>query len=471
MTDLGNLVGIDSVLDQEGQIKWDEEKTKQAISYNRIGLWIALILYPVWSLLDYFLAPHSQYHLFLNLRFLCAGIMLVFAVLHLKWKFNPDWLAYPVVLTIGTDIAYKCNVVSHEILTPYMIQYCTLFVCSGMLHIWRTRNSLLVVAITLTSFIAFREMFQKHTYPEVLSNGGLIIITVFIVYVFLIKTRVMLMKKAFTARYRLSIALDEVKDKNTIIEKKNLQIVDSINYGKRIQHAFLPETKELQCAFGEHLLMYRPKNVVSGDFYWFAETEQKKYFAVVDCTGHGVPGAFMSIIGASLLNQLVREKKLTEPNDILDHMREHLRVLLKQDSNDVRDGMEIGLISIDKTSKALHYAGARIMLFIVNNNEIQDIEPDKQPIGGIDYKGFTKYTNHIITLQEKSVLFMTSDGYPDQFNDENKKYGKKKTKELFLEIAKKNPKDGCHFINTTFDEWRGRQDQIDDVLVAGFWID
>lgn len=470
MTELANIINVDTTLDNEGQKVWIEEKNKQAITYNGIGLWIALLAYPVWGLLDHFLASDEQYHLFLNQRIICAIIMFGFAITHLKWKFNTDWLAYPVVLTIGTDIAYKCNVVNHEILTPYMIQYCTLFVCSGMLHIWSIKNSLIVVVFTLAVFIGFREHYQLHSYPDILSNGGLIILTVLIVYVFLINTRLILMKKAFVARYKLNLTLNELQDKNQIIEKKNVQIVDSINYGKRIQHAFLPEPHTLQKAFNDHLIFYRPKNVVSGDFYWFAETESRYYFATADCTGHGVPGAFMSIIGATLLNQLVHEKKLINPNDILTHLRNELRVVLKQESNDVRDGMELGIISIEKDKSKLYYSGARIGLFMVVNGEIHDIIPDKQPIGGLDYKGFNNYTLHEIEVQKGTALFMTSDGYPDQFNDENKKMGKSKTKELFKKLAQLTPNEAAKHIEKSFDQWRGTQDQIDDVLVSGFWL-
>lgn len=458
--------------DSNANKMWWEEKIKQATWYNRLGLWIALILYPLWSLLDYMLAPDELLYSFFYARCFCAFIMLLFALVHLKFKFNPDFLAYPVVLTISADIAYKTNVVPTAMITPYMIQYCTLFVCSAMLHIWRIKNSVFTVIYTIVVMIVLKELVGQHSYSELLSNGGLIIITVLIVYVGLIETRLALMKKAFVASYNMNLALEEVSNKNAIIEKKNLQIIDSINYGKRIQNAFLPNSKELVKAIGEHLIFYRPKNVVSGDFYWFAEKENKIFFAVADCTGHGVPGAFMSIIGASLLNQLVHESELEKPAQILDNLRKNVKKLLKQESNDVRDGMEIGLICFDTDTRELQYSGARISLWLVDSNgRVTEIEADRQAIGGLDHPNFEKYINHKFKPEQGSVIFMSSDGYPDQFNFDNKKIGRKKTKELCVEFSKLNPKEAQNELINHFDKWKGDYDQIDDILLAGIWLD
>lgn len=456
----------------DGQRSWIEEKNKQAERYNGIGLWIALVLYPIWSVLDYLLAPNELFYSFFYARCICALVMLLFALTYLKWKFNTDWLAFPVVLTISADIAYKTNTVNDEIITPYMIQYCTLFVCAGMLHIWSLRNSILIAVYTISTMVFFKEYSGKHTYPQLLTNGGLIILTVLIVYVFLIETRLILMKKAFMANFNLNLAHEEVKQKNVIIEKKNLQIVDSINYGKRIQNAFLPNSFELKQAIGEHFIFYRPKNVVSGDFYWFAENDKKKFFAVADCTGHGVPGAFMSIIGASLLNQLVHENHIYDSNLILENLRIKIKQLLRQESNDVRDGIEIGIIVLDNETKEVDYSGARINLWIVKNgSQIIEIEADKQAIGGFDYPNFNAYKSHKLPLEKGDVIFMTSDGYPDQFNLLNKKIGKKKTKEICIESANLFPSQAGEKIISHFDNWKGNYDQIDDILIAGIWYD
>lgn len=456
----------------ESQSSWILEKNKLALKFNRIGLWIALILYPAWSILDYILAPSNLFYPFFYARCLCACIMLGFALAHLKWKFNPDWLAYPVVLTISTDIAFKTNTVNSDIITPYMMQYCTLFLCSAMLHIWKIKNSIFIVCYSLITMVIFKELIHQHTYAQILTNGGLIIITILIVYVFAIETRLSLMKKAFVASFNMNLAFDEVNKKNVIIEKKNIQIVDSINYGKRIQNAFLPNPDELSNAIGEHAIFYRPKNVVSGDFYWFAENKNKIFFAVADCTGHGVPGAFMSIIGASLLNQLVHESDLSKTNEILDGLRTNLKKLLKQNSNDVRDGLEIGLICFDIANKELEFSGARICLWIVDKDKnITEFEADKQAIGGIDYPNFRNFNIQKIKHNQGDVIFMTSDGYPDQFNTSNKKIGKRKTKELCLEYSNLNPKEAQNRIIEHFDAWKGTHDQIDDILIAGIWTD
>lgn len=206
--------------DSKSQQSWIEEKGKQSRKYNGIALWIALVLYPLWSLLDYLLASTDLFFPFAYARCVCAAIMLVFALIHLKWKFNTDWLAYPVVLTISTDIAFKTNYVQTDLITPYMIQYCTLFVCAGMLHIWKLKNSIFTLIYTLATFVFFKEFINHHTYPQLLTNGGLIILTVLIVYVFLIETRLALMKKAFLAKYNMNLALEEVNKKKYYYRKE-----------------------------------------------------------------------------------------------------------------------------------------------------------------------------------------------------------------------------------------------------------
>lgn len=460
-----------NTITQEELEAWHVKKTQQATLYNRIGLWIALVLYPIWSVLDVLIAPEELFSSFMYTRFVCGAVMLVFALAHLKFKFNPIWLAYPVVLTIGTDIAYMCNQVSSDLIMPYMMQYCTLFVCSGMLHIWSIRHSIIVVAITLFMMIFFKETSLTHTYGDLLSNGGLIVTTVLIVYVFLIATRTNLMKKAFLANFNLEKALKVVNDKNEIIVKKNEQISDSINYGLRIQQAILPSKTDLESFLGEHLLFYKPRNVVSGDFYWHAEKDNRRYFAVGDCTGHGVPGAFMSIIGASILNQTLHETASIKPEEIIGTLRFKLMKLLKQDSSTNSDGMEIGLLCFDCDEEKITFAGSRINLYQVKSNgDIIEHTADKQPIGGYGYKNFKGYTSQKITPEIDDVLFLTSDGLQDQYSADNKKFGKKRLRDLFCSLAKNNPIAAKDLLENNYSDWKGDSPQIDDIIVAGIWL-
>lgn len=180
----------------------------------------------------------------------------------------------------------------------------------------------------------------------------------------------------------------------------------------------------------------------------------------------------MSIIGASLLNQLVHENELENTNLILDNLRKNVKKLLKQESNDVRDGLEIGLICINTITKEIEFSGARISLWLINKDKnVTEIEADKQAIGGFDFPNFENYSSHKINTSDGDVIFMTSDGYPDQFNCENKKIGKKKTKELCLEYSNLHPNDAQRKIADHFDNWKGNHDQIDDILIAGIWMD
>ncbi len=303
---------------------------------------------------------------------------------------------------------------------------------------------------------------------------------------------------------------DEIEAKNSVletqkgrIEKQNLNILDSIRYAKRIQVATLPADDKISKFLDNAWVMYRPKDIVSGDFYWMEnfkdDKDEKVMVAAVDCTGHGVPGAFMSIIGFNGLNRVVREYRLNRPSDILDRLNEIITTTLNQQDakgEEIKDGMDISLCSLDKKSLILEYAGAHNSIYIIRkgneklevdgkmiNSELKEkgyslfeIKADKQPIGAFENR--KNFTNHIIKLLKDDLILLFTDGYADQFGGPNgKKFFYKPFKRLLLSVVDLPIEKQREIIETTFNEWISYPDsngdaheQIDDICVMGIRV-
>lgn len=264
----------------------------------------------------------------------------------------------------------------------------------------------------------------------------------------------------------------ELQSQKQIIETKNKEITDSINYAKRIQQAILPPDDIIYNSFNQSFVLYQPKDVVSGDFYGFFKKDDFILIAVADCTGHGVPGAFMSMIGHEQLSKIILEKGISKPSDILNELHVGIRKALKQDATgESRDGMDIALCKIYLTQKKLEYAGANRPLWIIRNNELIETKADKQPIGGLETDSRKLFTNHIVNLEEKDCIYLFTDGYADQFGgDKGKKFMVKNFERNLVEIQNENMKQQKQQIHEKFNTWKGKNEQVDDVLVIGIKI-
>ena len=283
-----------------------------------------------------------------------------------------------------------------------------------------------------------------------------------------------------TQKEILEIQVEErtskIVEQKTIIEKKNKDITDSIVYAKTIQETILP-TKELkQQLFPDSFILFKPKDIVSGDFYWFAEKNGRKLIAACDCTGHGVPGALMSMIGNNILNQIVNEKGITAPNEILNHLHKEIRTSLKQEKqNETKDGMDIALISFDNDLE-IEFAGAQRPLWIIRTVDINqshqliEVKGDKFEIGGLQSETERTFTNHKILLSKGDILYIFSDGFADQFGVTDKKLMTSRFKETLLNIRQKSMHEQEKFLDKFIEDWKGNGEQIDDILVIGIKI-
>ncbi|GIK69516.1 MAG: tetratricopeptide repeat protein [Bacteroidetes bacterium] len=260
-----------------------------------------------------------------------------------------------------------------------------------------------------------------------------------------------------------------LNDKNRLIEEKNKSITDSINYAKRIQSAILPSLKSVESVLPESFILYKPKDIVAGDFYWFEKNENSVLYAVADCTGHGVPGAMVSVVCNNALNRSVREFNLIEPGKILDKTRELVVQEFSKSDEDVKDGMDISICSLDASGKnqiTLKWAGANNPLWIVRDSKLIEFKPNKQPIGKTENP--IPFTTQLIQLNKNDIVYIFTDGFADQFGGENgKKFKAAQLKELLLSIHHKTPKEQESVLNAVFETWKGKNEQVDDVSIIG----
>ncbi|MBI4649323.1 MAG: SpoIIE family protein phosphatase [Bacteroidia bacterium] len=281
-------------------------------------------------------------------------------------------------------------------------------------------------------------------------------------------------EEIFIQRDEISAQRDKLSEQNSLLEEQKKEITDSINYAKRIQQAVLPTDEYAYSILGEHFILFKPKDIVSGDFYWGTLINEWLIVTVADCTGHGVPGAFMSMLGVSFLNEIVRKKEVTRACDVLNILREYIIEALQQKGKEgeQQDGMDIAFCAINSKTRVLQYAGAKNSLYIVskdNSNEIKEFKADKMPVG--IYMEMKPFTHNEICLNKDDIIYLSSDGYIDQFGGENrKKLLNKRFKEILLKVSKEPMNIQKEMLINEFENWKGEHEQIDDVTILGLKI-
>ncbi len=269
--------------------------------------------------------------------------------------------------------------------------------------------------------------------------------------------------------------ITESKKQQKIIEQKNKDITDSISYARKIQHAILPENKLIQKHIPNSFVLYMTKDIVSGDFYWFAHMDDFSIIAAIDCTGHGVPGAFMSLIGYNILNKIVNEQKIVDPKDILFELNNGVLETLYKNESESKDGMDIAICKINHKNNTIDYAGAMRPLWMVKQTDgepvLTEIKADKIPIGTKqqDRTETIAYTTHNIKVEKGDSFYIFTDGYADQFGGaKEKKYSTGKLKELILKNSALDFTKQGNNIKAEHLAWKGSHEQVDDILVIGF---
>jgi len=281
--------------------------------------------------------------------------------------------------------------------------------------------------------------------------------------------------RGYKNKEKTNLALEDknkiITEKNKIVEEQHKDITDSIKYAERIQTAILPPEKLWKEILPQSFVFYNPKDILSGDFYWIEETKTHVFLAAADCTGHGVPGALVSIVNYNLLNKAVLEKELTDPAQILDQVNIWLTHALHQTYNEasMRDGMDVALCAINKKTKMMKFSGAFNSGYVIKDNAIHELVADKKPVGAFMEDDITSFTSKEYQLTGKETVYLFTDGYADQFGGpKGKKFKYKNLQKLFLKNQPNNFDEQKLDIQKTFVDWKGDYEQTDDVLVIGF---
>ncbi len=301
------------------------------------------------------------------------------------------------------------------------------------------------------------------------------------------------MVKTNTTTAELKRALEEVELKNESLhvasrelELTNARLVDlrqqisadaasmvqNLEVAKQIQRALLPNAAAMGAAFVDHFILYRPRDVVSGDFYWLQQVSGRTIFAAIDCTGHGVPGAFMTMIAHSLLSQIILDRGVMEPGAILTELHKGIRRSLKQDRNDSRDGLDIALCVIDPRQKSLGFAGANLSLAYTHRGQLYELKPDKYSVGGVQHEQLRSFATSYVLYDPEHVFYIFSDGVYHQFGGPQKrKLSIARFSQMLVQTQRESLAEQRDLLLTTLDEWRGKLRQLDDWMVLGFRLD
>ncbi|MGV3630329.1 MAG: tetratricopeptide repeat protein [Bacteroidota bacterium] len=312
---------------------------------------------------------------------------------------------------------------------------------------------------------------EKKQLSIYFSLAGLLLVLVILVIIFRnnrIKARIN--KKLEEQNHLIEEQKAVVVEQHELLEEKNTEITDSIKYAKRIQGAILPPEQKWNTILPGSFVLNKPKDILSGDFYWIAESEEHIFVAAADCTGHGVPGALISIVNFNLLNKAVLERGLERPSEILDAVNTWLNESLNQasDESTIKDGMDIALISIHKKTGQILYSGANNPLYVFHGDELIEYKSDKFPVGAFLNENPQRFSTKEITVSAGDHIYLFSDGFADQFGGpEGKKYKYKQFKEILLAASKLPVQQQKDFLSEAHSNWCGSLEQTDDVLVIG----
>jgi len=289
---------------------------------------------------------------------------------------------------------------------------------------------------------------------------------------FLVQYRTKSLRKANQILIEKDIASREVEKQRLELAIKNKNIISSIQYAGKIQKALLPSDMMFKKLFPDSFILFKPKDIVSGDFYWVTERGNKVFVSVVDCTGHGVPGAFMSLIGFKILENIIKEQGIESPAEILNILSIGIENTFHRDEEDylLKDGMDLAFCVFDRDKKQIEYAGAFNPLYLIRDNKLIETRADRFSIGlKHQLNESNEYTNHFISIKKGDMIYMFSDGYPDQFGGPSgKKFMYRRFRHLLLTIHKLPLQEQKDSLEKSIEDWKGEEyDQVDDILVIG----
>lgn len=478
------------------ETKISDSVVKQAfyestVKFHVIATWVGLILNIVWFISDYFIIPEHVTD-FLAFRIAVSTISAAILIWRHLIGINIYSCMFILVAGISVQNAYMWSVMDIQHMQQHAFAYMVLFIGVGMLVLWEMKLSILLAIITIFSNVVFYLLNSKIPLHEFMTNGGLITLSVVVFCIFLIRSRYRLTYNEIKIRLQLELSKKVIEQKHEEVvlqkveiqlqkdslEAKNREITDSISYAKSIQNALIPSEEKFRDALKESFVLFKPKDIVSGDFYWVYRKDEIVFYVTADCTGHGVPGGFMTMLGLSFLDQIIVNQHVQNPAEVLDLMKEKLIKTLNQygQVGENKDGMDINVCRLDTSKNELTFSAANNNIYVVKNDspvpgqkELLVYKADRQPCGYfILNKPFTSQT---IQLNPGDCVYTFTDGYADQFGGpKGKKFRYKQFEQMLLNNSYGEMAMQRDILNDTMDEWRGTHEQVDDILVIGVRI-
>ena len=449
-----------------------EELEESSSGLHVFGAWIAVIFDPLFAITDYINIKENWLQL-LAIRCSISALILVTIFVYKRKKFPSYFLVILPFVLISLQNAYTFSLIGNDHLLGHSLNYMALLLGGAMFFLWTWPYSTSIVAISTIATAWFVSTNPRIDLEMFFVKGGLLLGVMGLFMIILIKVRYDLTIKEIRARIALKLSNEELEVQKSIVEQKNEKITDSINYAKRIQESVLGSGNHIQSWFSGSLILFQPRDILSGDFYWFYENAEEKIKIVIaaDCTGHGVPAALMTIMGNSILNEIVVQKGIYEPDRILKEL--DTRVIESFNKTDVGhpidDGMDISILTFHE-NKAL-FSAAKNPLYMIREGEVQLTKGSRFPIGSHQHGSSKSFELHEIIAKRGDKFYLISDGFQDQFGGENdRKYNTTRFRELLLRTSTLPMQDQGLQLGKELNSWKGQNRQTDDILVLGVEI-
>jgi serine phosphatase RsbU (regulator of sigma subunit) len=458
---------------------------KVSARYHTIGAWVAIIFDPIFGLTDYLNIPHAWQPVF-GLRLGVSAITLLTLFLYRRLGFSSATLVSVPFLLISLQNAYTYALIDQGHFLGHSLNYIALFIGAGMFILWRWYYTVAIVALSALATLVFISANAQLVLRESLVQGGLLLAVTALFTIFLIQVRYRANAQIIAGRLALEQANQALDAQKQVIESRNRNITDSIRYASRIQQAILPLPEKLANNLGkrDYFIFYQPKDIVSGDFYFLEEVNQPDggrivYLAAADCTGHGVPGALMSMIGSQLLQETIAQHRVLEPHLVLESLHQGVLRVLKQRETRTNDGMDLALVALHQVPDADHFgsltfAGAKNELIYFQDQTCHEVRGDRRSIGGQEsrHQDTKPFTPHHLSLGgQPTVCYLFSDGYRDQMGGpEGRKFGSKQLRALLQEVHLLPMEEQKDILAQRIKDWLGDRPQIDDILVIGLRV-
>ncbi|MDI1353730.1 MAG: SpoIIE family protein phosphatase [bacterium] len=459
--------------------------------FQIITAWVGIVLNLAWFISDYFIIRDFLIPFF-TFRLLVSGTVALLLLLRKPLKLTVLTCLFTLVIGISIQNAYMWSVMDLSHFQKHAFAYMVLFIGVGMLVLWELKFSLILVVTTLLANLIFYKLYSQLSSAEFLINGGLITFTVIIFCVFMIRTRYRLTYNEIRIRLELELSKKnveqkheqvleqkkEIQDQKDTLEEKNREITDSIHYAKSIQNALLSSEDKFKSHFNDSFVFFQPKDIVSGDFYWIYPVNDLVFYVTADCTGHGVPGGFMTMLGLSFLDQIITFQHIHNPAEVLNLMRDKIIAALNQSGNAIenKDGMDITVCVLNTKNKELVYSAANNNLYVIRNNspetnnkEFFVFKGNRQPCGFSHHN--KPFSEHKIALNKGDCVYTFTDGFADQFGGpKGKKFRYKQFEEVLLKNSHLTCSEQKEQLRKASTNWRGSLEQVDDMLIIGIRV-